>query len=108
MCAHAGACLPHAQCCMQKFDPANFPSGPYQHLPDPTATDLDQNGNELPQSFYAPHWGTVVPFGHSSTAALPNPIVGPRDNATNIAQYREDFIEVQELGAALQAGAWHQ
>lgn len=88
---------------MQEFEGGGFPTGAFQHIPDPTAIDNDANGDPEIQAFYAPHWGNVDPFGHTATGSLPNPITGPLGNLTNIAQYFEDFEQVLVIGTCLLA-----
>jgi hypothetical protein len=71
------------------FDPNEFPTGPYQHLPDPTAVDNDGK----PQQVYASHWGDVTPFAHAAKSSLPNLLKPPLEQ-----NYLKDFLEVKKLG----------
>lgn len=75
---------------VQIYNPIEFPSGPYEHIPDPTAEDSDMIGA---QPFYAPHWGNVRPFGHKSGADLPDFLPEPLT-----LDYAGNFSEVKELG----------
>lgn len=92
---------------MQPFEGEAPPTVPFQHFPDPTATDFDSDGEPIPQKLYAPHWGTVDPFGHTAVGSLP-PLNRPLDpaplgDAANIERYSTDFEQVLRIGTCLLA-----
>jgi hypothetical protein len=73
----------------ESYDPSKYPAGAFSHNPDPTAADPD--GNQ--QAMYALHWGKVKPFGHASTASLPDILVEPLS-----FDYLQQFKEVAAYG----------
>lgn len=76
---------------VQVYDPSRFPSGTYEHIPDPT----DQTNNGEPQRLYAPHWGGVRAFGYESNADMPDFLPEPLE-----LEYKGNFSEVKAMGAS--------
>lgn len=73
------------------WNDVDFPSGAFQHRPDPTAADAEN----IPQTMYGVHWGKVKPFGHNTLPdVLKNPLKLP---------YKRDFIEVKAYGEKVSA-----
>lgn len=76
---------------VQVYNTTDFPSGTYEHIPDPT----DETNNGLPQMLYAPHWGSVRAFGYESNADMPDFLPEPLD-----LNYKGNFTEVKAMGTA--------
>lgn len=77
---------------VQSYNSEHFPSGAFQHVPDPTAVDEDGD----PQTLYAPHWGSVRPFGYERNDIIPNYLPSPLELA-----YQGNLTEVKKIGTTL-------
>ena len=76
---------------MQVYNTTDFPSGVYQHIPDPT----DQTNDGLPQMLYAPHWGNVRAFGYENNTDMPDFLPEPLE-----LEYKGNFSEVKAMGTS--------